>query len=276
MKIAISIDSACDMPKEIIEKENIYMIPYFVNMGDKEYRDGIDITTEDLFKYAKETGKLAKTGAISVDEFKEYFLNLLKDNDAVIHFSLSGEITSACEHAQIASVGLNVKVIDSKSLSSGIALLVLSAVRKIKEGKSLDQIVEEINAEREKVQASFLVDTLKYLHKGGRCSSIAAIGAKLLMIKPKILVKDGKMTVVKKYMGGINSCLLKYVEDTLKMSNPDTTVAFCTHSSKMEISRKICDRLKEYGFKEVYDCDASSTISTHCGPNTLGILFINK
>lgn len=277
MKIAISIDSACDLPKEVIKENNIFCMPYFVTMGENEYRDGVNVTSADLFKFVKENGVLPKTGAPSAEMFKEYFSDILKSYDAVIHIGLSDKMTSAFANARIGAEELkNVYLIDSMSLSSGIALLALKCVEKVKQGKQPEQIVEELNALRPYVQASFLVDTLKYLHKGGRCSSLALIGATILMLKPQISVINGEMKVTKKYMGGINGCLKKYVEDMLKRSSPDLSVAFVTHSSPMEISSKICDRLREYGFKQVYDVNASSTISSHCGPGTLGILFINQ
>ena len=277
MKIAISIDSACDLPKEVIKENNIFCMPYFVTMGEEEFRDGINVTSQDLFKYVKEKGILPKTGAPSAEMFKEYFTNILKDYDAVIHISLSDKMTSAFANAKLGVEGMqNVYLVDSMSLSSGIALVALKCVEKVKEGKEPEQIVKELEALRPYVQASFLVDTLKFLYKGGRCSSLALIGATILMLKPQISVINGEMKVTKKYMGGINGCLKKYVEDMLKKSNPDLSVACVTHSSPMAISASICDRLREYGFKQVYDVDASSTISSHCGPGTLGILFINK
>lgn len=277
MKIAISIDSACDMPQELKQKYNIFTMPYYVMLGEKECVDGVDVTANDLFEYVKQTGILPKTAAISADKFKEYFKNILKDYDEVIHITLSHQMTSSGINAITGSEGLKVYVVDSKSLSSGIALLVLQCAKMVEEGKlTASEIVEKLNAMTPRVQASFLVDTLTYLYKGGRCSSVALIGSKILKIKPKILVKDGKMEVVKKYMGNINNCLIKYVEDTLAGNNPDKSIAFCTHSSKMEISERICQKLREFGFKEVYDVDASSTISSHCGPGTLGILFMNK
>lgn len=277
MKIAVSIDSACDLPQEIIKENNIFCMPYFVNMGEEEFRDGVNVTSADLFKYVKEKGVLPKTGAPSAEMFKEYFEDILKSYDAVIHIGLSDKMTSAFANAKVGAEGMqNVYLVDSMSLSSGIALLTLKCVQKVNEGKAPEQIVQELNDLRPYVQASFLVDTLKYLYKGGRCSSLALIGATLLMLKPQISVINGEMKVTKKYMGGINGCLKKYVEDMLKKSNPDLSVAFVTHSSPMDISSKICDRLREYGFKQVYDVIASSTISSHCGPGTLGILFINQ
>lgn len=277
MKIAISIDSACDMPQELKQKYNLFIMPYYVILGDKECVDGVDVTTQDLFNYVKQTGTLPKTAAISSAKFNEYFRKILLDYDEVIHFSLSGQMSSSCLNAVASAEGLKVHVVDSKSLSSGIALLVIKCAEMVAEGKlSASEIAEKIREMTPRVQASFLVDTLTYLHKGGRCSAVALVGSKLLKIKPKILVKDGKMDVAKKYMGNINNCLIKYVEDTLNGNNPEKTVAFCTHSSPMEISSQICQKLRDFGFKEVYDVDASSTISSHCGPGTLGILFMNE
>ena len=277
MKIALSVDSACDIPQELKEKYNIHVMPYYVMLGERECVDGVDVCSEDLFNYFKETGNLPKTAAIGVDAFVDYFANILKDYDAIIHICLSFQMSSSGRNATEASQKFtNVHVVDSKNLSSGIALLALSCAEKIEEGKDIPTILKELDDEKPKVQASFLVDTLKFLYKGGRCGALSSLFAGVLKIKPKILVQDGKMGVAKKYMGKINGCLIKYVEDTLKISNPDKKYAFVTHSSKMEISSKIVEILKNYGFENVYDCDASSTISSHCGPNTLGILFMNK
>lgn len=277
MKIAISIDSACDMPKHLKEKYNIFTMPYYVMLGERECIDGVNVTTQDLFDYVKATGNLPKTAAINSDKFRTYFCDILKNYDEIIHITLSHKMTSSGINALTAADGLKVHIVDSKSLSSGIALLVLKCAKMVEDGKlSASEIVEKLNNMTSLVQASFLVDTLTYLHKGGRCSSVALIGSKLLKIKPKILVKDGKMDVAKKYMGNINNCLIKYVDDTLNNNNPEKTIAFCTHSSKMEISEQICQKLKDFGFSEVYDVDAGSTISSHCGPGTLGILFMNK
>ena len=277
MKIAISIDSACDIPQELKEKYNIFTMPYYVMLGEKECIDGVNVTTQDLFDYVKQTGNLPKTAAINSEQFRTYFCDILKTYDEIIHITLSHQMTSSGINAMTAADGLKVHVVDSKSLSSGIALLVLQCAKMVEEGElSANQIADKLRDMTPRIQASFLVDTLTYLHKGGRCSAVALIGSKLLKIKPKILVKDGKMGVAKKYMGNINNCLIKYVEDTLNTNNPDKSIAFCTHSSKMEISEQICQKLRDFGFNEVYDVDAGSTISSHCGPGTLGILFMNK
>ena len=278
MKIGITAESTCDIPQEIREKENIDIIPFGVMLGEELRHDGIDITPQDLYDYADKTKELPKTSAINEVEYEEFFARKLKDNDAVIHFCLSSEISSACSNAQRAAEKFNnVYVIDSKSLSSGTGLLVLSCVDKIKEGKDLETILKEINEEVPKVQASFLIDTLKYLHKGGRCSGVAKIGAAMFSIKPRISLINGKMEVTKKYMGSINSCLIKYCKDMLKEVEPNKDRVFVTYSSPVDPAREtIINMLKEDGFKDIIECRACSTICTHCGPKTLGVLYIAK
>ena len=278
MKIGITADSTCDIPQEIREKENIDIIPFGVMLGEELRHDGIDVTPQDLYDYADKTKELPKTSAINEVEYEEFFARKLKDNDAVIHFCLSSEISSACSNAQRAAEKFNnVYVIDSKSLSSGTGLLVLSCVDKIKEGKDLETILKEINEEVPKVQASFLIDTLKYLHKGGRCSGVAKIGAAMFSIKPRISLINGKMEVTKKYMGSINSCLIKYCKDMLKEVEPNKDRVFVTYSSPVDPAREtIVNMLKEDGFKDIIECRACSTICTHCGPKTLGVLYIAK
>ena len=278
MKIGITAESTCDIPQEIREKENIDIIPFGVMLGEELRHDGIDVTPQDLYDYADKTKELPKTSAINEVEYEEFFARKLKDNDAVIHFCLSSEISSACSNAQRAAEKFNnVYVIDSKSLSSGTGLLVLSCVDKIKEGKDLETILKEINEEVPKVQASFLIDTLKYLHKGGRCSGVAKIGAAMFSIKPRISLINGKMEVTKKYMGSINSCLIKYCKDMLKEVEPNKDRVFVTYSSPVDPAREtIINMLKEDGFKDIIECRACSTICTHCGPKTLGVLYIAK
>lgn len=278
MKIAISCDSTCDIPKNLIEEYDIHLMPITILLGSEERKDGIDVTAQDVFDYANKTGELARTSAVNVYEYLEFFKKLRESYDAVIHFSLSFAISSTGTNALNASHDVdNVYVIDTKSLSSGSGLLALSCVDKIKEGKDIDTIVSELKAEADKVQASFLVDTLKYLHKGGRCSSIALLGANILQIKPRISLVDGKMEMTKKYRGKISDALLKYFDDILKEVPPDKRRVFVTYSSKVEPARTIMlEKLKEMGFEEILESSACSTISTHCGPKTLGVLYIAK
>lgn len=279
MKILISADSTCDLSQELVEKNNIKIMPIIVTLGEKECQDGIDINTTQLYEFIEKTGTLAKTAARSSYEYKEHFEKMLEECDHVIHFSLSFKISATGNNARMAAeeIGENkVTVIDTKSLSSGSGLLVLSCAEKIEAGKDLETIKSELAEEIEKVQASFLVDTLKYLHKGGRCSSLALLGANLLKIKPRISLVDGEMKVTKKYMGNINSSLVKYVKDMLAECPPNLNRVFVTSSSEMEVSQSIADSLKEVGFKEVIIAHAGCTICTHCGKNTLGILYIKQ
>lgn len=276
MKICISCDSTCDIPKDLLKKYDIHLMPITIMLGTEEHHDGIDVTPEDIFNYVDKTNELPKTSAVNVYEYTEYFKKLRQQYDAIIHFSLSFAISSTGNNARLASNDFdNVYVIDTKSLSSGSGLLALSCVDKIQEGKNIEIIVKELEEEANKVQASFLLDTLRFLHKGGRCSGIALLGANVLKIKPRISLVDGKMQVTKKYRGNIEDALIKYADDLLKEIPPNKKRVFVTYSSPVEPTRtKLLQMLKEYGFEEVLESSACATISTHCGRKTLGVLYI--
>ena len=278
MKICISCDSTCDIPKDLLEKYDIHLMPITIMLGTEEHHDGIDVTPEDIFNFVDKTNELPKTSAVNIYEYTEYFKKLRQEYDAVIHFSLSFAISSTGNNARLASNDVdNVYVIDTKSLSSGSGLLALSCVDKLKEGKDIKTIVKELEEEANKVQASFLLDTLRFLHKGGRCSSIALLGANVLKIKPRISLVDGKMQVTKKYRGNIEDALMKYADDLLKEIPPNKKRVFVTYSSPVEPTRtKLLQMLKDYGFEEVLESSACATISTHCGRKTLGVLYIAK
>lgn len=276
MKIAISADSTCDLPKELIEKHNISIMPIIITLEEKEYQDGVDIDTTKLYDFIEKTGTLAKTAARSAYEYQEHFEKLLENADHVIHFSLSFKISATGSNAKRASEdigGNKVTVIDTKSLSSGSGLLVLAGAEMAEKGKDVETIKSVIKEMAEKIQASFLVDTLKYLHKGGRCSSLALLGANLLKIKPRISLVDGEMKMTKKYMGNIDASLIKYVKDMLVECPPNLDRVFVTCSSEMPVQEKIVNLMKEFGFKEVITSRAGCTVCTHCGKNTLGILY---
>lgn len=279
MKIIVTTDSTSDLPKELVEKYNIGVMPLNVNLGDDTFEDGIDIGPEKIFNYVDNTGNLPKTGARSSLAYQEFFEKQMKDlnADALIHISLSSELSSSHENALLASQELqNVKVLDSMSLSTGCALLVLSAIDKINEGKDLRTIYLELQEERNRVQASFVINNLKYLYKGGRCSALAMFGANVLRIKPKIKLASGKMIVDKKYMGKYEQVLINYVKDLLKdYQNVDKKRVFITFTTKNdEINAQIEQILKDYGFEEIIQNYAGSTIASHCGRDTLGVLFI--
>ena len=276
MKIAISTESTLDLPKELQEKYDISVIPFTVILGDKSGFDG-DITPEEIFAYVDETGVLPKTAAVNEFQFDKHFKKLLKSYDAIIHISLSSGISSACQNAVIVANELkNVYVIDSQSLSTGIALLAIYARQLADKGLQPEEIVEKVTARVPFVQASFVINSLNYLYKGGRCSGLVRFSAALFRIKPQILVKDGKMAPYKKYTGRNEKAVASYCSDTLdEFNNPDLSIAFVTHShatpEMVEIAK---EALKKRGFKLIYETVAQATITSHCGQKTLGILYI--
>lgn len=277
MKIAISTESTLDIPKELQKEFDISVIPLTVILGDKSGLDG-DITPLEIFDYVDKTGILPKTSAVNEYQYDKYFTKLLKNYDAVIHISLSSEISSSCMNAiNAASILKNVYIIDSKSLSTGIALLAIYARKLADQGLEPEEIVEKVNKRVPYVQASFVINSLNYLYKGGRCSGLARFAALLFRIKPQIIVKDGKMAPYNKYRGRNEQTVEQYCKDTLEeFNNPDLSIAFVTHShatpEMVEVAKKA---LKERGFKTIYETTAQATITSHCGPKTLGILFIN-
>lgn len=279
MRYIITADSTCDLSEELIKKYNIKIMPIIITMNDKEYQDGIDINQEKLYSFIETSGELPKTSARSSYEYTEFFENLLGEYDHIFHFSLSYKISSTGNNALIASqeIGNNkVTCFDTKSLSTGMGLSIISCAKKIKDGKSIEEITKEINEEIDKVQASFLIDTLKFLHKGGRCSGIALLGANLLKIKPRISLVDGEMKVTKKYMGAIEQSLIRYVNELLFECPPNKKRVFITYSSYMPVADKIEKILKDFGFEDVLQTYAGSTVCTHCGPKTLGILYVKE
>lgn len=277
MKIAISTESTADLTSQLIKENNIHIIGFHVLLGEKEYIDGQDINSQTLFDFVDKTGTLPKTSAISEYEYTQHFAKLLKSYDHIIHFCLSSDLSVSYQNAVKASKNFSgIEIINSKSLSTGIGLLVLNAAQRANAGQQFSQIVSKAKDELERVQASFVLDTLAYMHKGGRCSTIKLLGANLLKIKPEIKLDDGKMVVGKKYRGKLNDVLEKYVEDVLSENNPDKSRAFVTHSSYMQQADTIAQKLKQFGFEKVHITNAGATICSHCGPNTLGVLFINK
>lgn len=277
MKIAISTETTLDLPKELQKEYDINVIPFTVILGDRVGLDG-DITPQDIFDYVDKSGVLPKTSAINEYQYDKYFTKLLKDHDAVIHITLSSGISSAWSNAKhTASIMKNVYIIDSKSLSTGIALLAIYARQLADKGLEPEEIVKKVEARVPYTQASFVINSLNYLYKGGRCSGLARFSAMLFRIKPQIILKDGKMMPQKKYHGRSEQCVEQYCKDTLEeFNNPDLSIAFVTHSHATPEMVKIAyDALKARGFKKIYETLAQATITSHCGPKTLGILYIN-
>ncbi len=276
-KIAISLDSACDLSKELIEKYDFKVIPFGVNLGDKFFYDG-EITPEEIFEYADNNKTLPKTNAVNEEAFKEHFAKILNDYDAIIHFDISSEMSSAYQNAVNASKNFkNVYVVDSRTLSTAISLEAIYAKKLTETMDDPAKIVELVKKRIPAVQASFIIERLDYLYKGGRCSGLALLGANLLKIRPEIEVLNGNMKNTEKFRGKMADCVTKYCRATLeKYNHPDKSVIFITHSVA---DKELVDAAKavvsEYGFENVYETTAGCTVSSHCGKNTLGILYIN-
>ena len=279
-KIIISSDSTCDLSAELKEKYGIKIIPLGVTLGDKVYRDGVDINPDDIYAHHKKTGELPKTTAANVGESMDFFADLTKDGDAVIHFTISSAMSSTYSNACIAASEFeNVFVVDTKNLSTGGGLLVVAAAEMANSGMDAKDIVDQLEKLIPCVDASFVIDNLEYLHKGGRCSALAMMGANLLKLKPCIEVKGGSMGVGKKYRGVYGRVLAEYVDERLQNAEDiDTARAFVTHAGcNSEIVNAVLEQVKSKGiFKEVYLTRAGCTISSHCGADTLGVLFIRK
>lgn len=277
MKIIISTESTHDLSQELIKENDIRIIPYHITLGEETFVDG-EKTTLEMFEYVDKTGVLPKTNAINVFEYEEYFTELLKECDAVVHISLSSGLTSSTNNAFVASKNVeNVFVVDSKSLSTGIGLLVLYAKELANQGLDAKEIAEKVEARTEKVQASFIVERLDYLHKGGRCSGFQLLGANLLKIRPRLVVKDGKIINDKKYRGDMAKSVDKYCRDILsEFDTPDLDKVFITYTTATpEMEDAARQVVTEAGFKNIYQTNAGGTIASHCGAHTIGILYFN-
>ena len=280
MKIKILSDSTCDLPAQLLEKYNISLVPLTVVKDGQEYKDGITITPANIFEHVAAGGELCSTSAANIGEYTDIFEKYAGEYDAVIHINLGSGFSTCYQSACLAAEEFdNVRVIDSKNLTAGQGFVVLKACEMAETMDDLDAIVEELNAFIEKVEVSFVVDKLDYLVKGGRCSSAAALGANLLGLKPCIEVKDGKMSVVKKYRGNYAKCLTTYVKDRLEgREDIDRSKLFVVQTVvSEECYNGVMEAVNAYGnFETVYENTAGCTISCHCGPGTLGILFVRK
>lgn len=275
MKIAITAESTIDLPQNLLHEYDIQTLPFYVVLGDDYLEDREGISAK-IYDYVAEKKQLPKTAAINVNDYQEFFGKVKQDYDAIIHISLSSGISSACSNAQVASKEFdNVYIIDSLQLSTGIALLAIYARQLINEGKAVTEIVDLLNKKVPQIQTGFILENLNYLYKGGRCSALALLGANILKIKPQIQMKEGKLTVKRKFIGNMKSVADKYINALLAdYPNPNLDYVFITHSSDMpEIVEMFKTKLKERGFKHIYDTFANGTICCHCGPNCIGILF---
>jgi len=280
MKIKIISDSTCDLGSELAAKHNITLVPLSVIKDGKDYKDGVTISPAEIFAHVAAGGELCTTSAVSIGEYTDVFEKYAREYDGIIHINLGSGFSTCYQSACLAAEEFeNVRVIDSKNLSTGQGLVVLKACELAQNCDDLDALADSLRAFTEKVEASFLVDKLDYLVKGGRCSSAAALGANLLNLKPCIEVKDGKMSVGKKYRGNFAKCLASYVKERLdNRDDIDRSTLFVTQTVVSEdCYAGVMEAVTTYGgFETIHETTAGCTISCHCGPGTLGVLFVRK
>ena len=281
-KILLSADSTCDISGELIERSGVRLIPLHIILEEKSYEDGVNIHPDDIYRSFEQTGKLPKTAAVNTQEYIDIFKPYIAEGYEIVHINLGSALSSSYQNCIAAAKKLgHIYPIDSCNLSSGSGHLVLEAAGRIAQGMSAKSVAEEVKELIPKCQASFVIDKLDYLRAGGRCSALAAFGANLLKIKPSIIVstKDGSMSVGKKYRGKLETVLIQYVHEQLdKYDKIRNHRIFITHAgigeNYVELVRKELEGL--HYFKEIFIERASCTISSHCGPGTLGILFMTE
>ena len=280
MKIKILSDSTCDLSQELLTANDIAIVPLTVIKNDEEFKDAVTITPDVIFEHVAAGGSLCSTSANSVGEYQEWFEKYAGDYDGVIHINIGSGFSSCYQNACLAAEDFpNVRVVDSMNLSTGQGLVVLEACRLAKEATDLDQLADAIREFTTRVEASFLLSRLDYMVKGGRCSSAAALGANLLNLKPCIEVKNGKMSVVKKYRGNFDKALSMYVKD--RLADREDLVGDILFVTKTPVSDEcyaaVMKAVDQYGkFDTIYETNAGCTVSCHCGPGTLGVLFVRK
>lgn len=280
MNIKITTDSTCDLSAEQLKAHNIELFPMCISMGNQCLRDGIDITPDDIYAHVDAGGDICTTSALNIADYADRFSVLSKEYDAVIHLNISAEFSSCYQNAVLAAQDFdNVYVVDSRNLSTGHGHVVLRAAELAESGMNPQDIVDALNAFTPKVDASFILSRLDYMKKGGRCSSVVALGANLLHLRPCIEVVGGKMQVGKKYRGAFDKCVDQYVRD--RLAHPETiemSRIFITHSGVAESSLAAARKaVEECGnFQEILITRAGCTVSSHCGPGTIGVLFIRK
>ena len=279
-KIKITCDSACDLSPELCRRYHISVIPMCISLGERLCRDGVDVKPQNLFDYVEKTGKLPTTSAISVGEYEEFFRPFVEEGYEVVHVNLSSQLSSSHQNAHIAAQEIGrVHVVDSRSLSTGSGHLVILAAELASAGYDGTYIAEALNEMKGNLDVSFVLQTLDYLHKGGRCSGIARFGANMLKLRPEIVMENGALRVGKMYRGSMEKTILDYVRGRLEtVTDIQYDRIFVTHSGvPAQIVDKVATLVKElHPFEAVIVTEAGSTISCHCGPNCLGVLFFRK
>ena len=280
MRYKITADSTCDLGPELIGRFGITILPLYVQLGEKTCRDGVDIQPDEIYAHVAAGGGLASTAAVNFADYVRVFTELSEQNDFVIHVCISMDFSCCYQNAKLAAADFdNVYVVDSRNLSTGHGLVVLEAERMAREGMEPEAIVAALEALTGRVEASFILDRLDYMNMGGRCSAVTLLGATLLRLRPCIEVRDGKMGVGKKYRGSFEKCLVQYITDKLSgRTDLELRRVFITHSGLPEQTvQKAVETVQSLQkFEEIDVTRAGCTVSSHCGPGTIGVLFIRK
>ena len=280
MRYQITSDSTCDLSPEQLEKYNIQLLSLYVDMDGRTLRDGVDVKPDDIYAHVAAGGGLPKTAAVNMADYVRAFTELSAKNDFVIHVCISLDFSCCYQNAKLAAADFdNVYVVDSRNLSTGHGLVVLEAERMAREGMEPEAIVAALEALTGRVEASFRLDRLDYMKMGGRCSAVTLLGANLLRLRPCIEVRDGKMGVGKKYRGSFEKCLVQYITDKLGgRTDLELRRVFITHSGLPEQTvQKAVETVQSLQkFEEIDVTRAGCTVSSHCGPGTIGVLFIRK
>ena len=281
--IRIAADSTCDLTKDLAKKYDIQIVPLHIVLGEDEFLDGVGISPDEIYTWADANKDTPKTSAIGFEEASEVVKQIIGTEDEMIVFTISGKMSTTANVFRLVVEDLElenkVSIIDTGNLSTGIALMLLKAAIMAKDGKSRAEICEAVEGFKEKVQASFVVDSLTYLHRGGRCSSVAALAGGVLKLHPKIVVADGSMSATKKYRGKTEKAIMDYVKDMeAELREADADRVFITHSGcEQQTIDKVYEYLKDLNhFHEILVARAGGVISSHCGPGTLGVLYLKK
>lgn len=279
-KVIITSDSTLDLTPELLERFGIKVLPLTILLGEESFPDSHDYTPEVMYERFRADGTLPKTSAPSLQQFLDFFRGFVDEGYEIVHLDISSELSSTCNNARIAASEFDsVYVVDSRMLSTGVALLATEGAECRDKGMSASDIAAHLQELTAKVDTSFVLDTLEFMWKGGRCSGVAALGANLLKLKPALEMKDGKLEVYKKYRGSINSVYRAYINERLAGKTVRPGHVFITHSG--EVDAAVIDELQALvreliPVDEIHVTTAGCTVSSHCGPKTLGVLFINK
>ena len=278
--VMITADSTCDLSEELLSRYKVKILPLTILLGEESFLDGAHYTPADMYRRYRADGTLPKTAAPSLQQITDFFTPFLNEGYEIVHLDISSDLSSTCSNARIVASELEgVYVVDSRMRAAGVGLLVIEGAECRDKGMSAADIAEHLTELTDKVDTSFVLDTLEFMWKGGRCSGVAALGANLLKLKPALEMKDGKLGVYKKYRGNINSVYRQYITERLSGKTVRPGHVFITESG--EIEQSVIDELEALvreliPVKEIHHTIAGCTVSSHCGPKTLGVLFINE